>query len=195
MILYLHGFQSGPASEKAQQTLAYLRQLGRDKELICPQLPPQPRAAMLLLRRLLKGVPAAELTLIGSSLGGYYSLYLAEALGCRAVLVNPAIRPYELLQQYLGWHEHPYTGERFEVCTEHIRELMELDAGPITSPQRYWLLAATGDQTLDSRQALTHLYGANQTIIAGDEHAFLAYARFLPAIMRFADGEGVLPVA
>ena len=34
-----------------------------------------------------------RLTLIGSSLGGYYATVLAERYGCRAVLINPAIRP------------------------------------------------------------------------------------------------------
>ena len=41
-----------------------------------------------------------ELTLIGSSLGGFYATFLAEKYGARAVVINPAIRPYDDLRPY-----------------------------------------------------------------------------------------------
>ena len=59
--------------------------------------------------------PPDELTLIGSSLGGYYATHLAERCGARAVLINPAIRPYDDLRRYVGPQVNLHSGETFEV--------------------------------------------------------------------------------
>lgn len=187
MILYLHGFQSGPASEKAQLMQQWAQEQGRD-DLLCPQLPVRPAAAMELILELTAACPAEQLCLVGSSLGGYYSLHAAEKLGCRAVLINPAVRPYELLQDYLGWHEHPYTGERFEIRAEHLHELLSLDVANIRRPQHYWLLTQTGDEVLDWRQAVEKLPGAHHSVLDGGDHAFAGFADWIPAIYAFADG-------
>ena len=73
MILYLHGFRSSPLSMKARLTGERMAQLGRSAEFLCPQLPASPRLAMELAFQLVEGVPAGELAIVGSSLGGYYA--------------------------------------------------------------------------------------------------------------------------
>ena len=75
---------------------------GRAAEYRCPQLPASPRRAIDDVLRLLDAWPARDVALIGSSLGGYYATWLAERLGCRAVLLNPAIRPQDDLARHLG---------------------------------------------------------------------------------------------
>jgi predicted esterase YcpF (UPF0227 family) len=57
--------------------------------------------AIELLEAQMARAPAKRITLVGSSLGGYYSTWLAEKHGVRAVLVN-AITPHEGLRAYLG---------------------------------------------------------------------------------------------
>src|SRR5471032_2985652 len=108
MILYLHGFRSSPASYKARLVTARMAALNRAGQLACPQLPASPKAAIALALALVDGVPPDELAIIGSSLGGYYATWLAEHLGCRAVLLNPAIVPLKNLDQHAGvttaWH-------------------------------------------------------------------------------------------
>jgi predicted esterase YcpF (UPF0227 family) len=93
MILYLHGFRSSPQSFKARAVAQKMAQLGRAGELACPQLPASPEAAIALALALVDGVPADRLAIVGSSLGGYYATWLAERLGCRAVLLELAVRP------------------------------------------------------------------------------------------------------
>ncbi|MCX7170895.1 MAG: esterase, partial [Proteobacteria bacterium] len=90
MILYLHGFRSGPASHKAQQLKARLAARGLGQSFVCPQLPVEPGAAVALCERLIAASDAA-VTLVGSSLGGYYATFLAEKHDLKAVLVNPAV--------------------------------------------------------------------------------------------------------
>ena len=91
MILYLHGFRSSPLSYKTSLLAARMQALGRGAEYICPQLPASPREAIALALSIAQDIPPADLALIGSSLGGYYATWLAEHLGCRAVMLNPAV--------------------------------------------------------------------------------------------------------
>src|SRR5262245_26481017 len=102
MLLYVHGFNSSPASHKARLLRHRLETMGRLGDFSCPALPDRPARAMALLQAGLRTVDLARTTLVGSSLGGYYATYLAEMLGVRAVLVNPAVDPYTGLQVYLG---------------------------------------------------------------------------------------------
>ncbi len=187
MIVYLHGFISSPQSHKATLLRDYLNQQGRGAEWLCPQIPPYPADAAALLSDCLAPLAGQRLCLVGSSLGGYYALHLAERLDCRAVLVNPAIRPYELLQKYLGEQRNPYTGTTFTLGPQHMQQLRELEVPSISRPQRYWLLTQTGDEVLDARQGIAKLAGARQTVIEGGDHAFTGFESWLAAITGFAD--------
>jgi hypothetical protein len=102
VILYLHGFRSSPQSNKARLIRDAMAARGVLDEFVCPQLPASPRAAAQLIEATARLVSADELALIGSSLGGYYATWLAERIGCRAALLNPAIIPYEDLRDHLG---------------------------------------------------------------------------------------------
>src|SRR5262245_9824024 len=114
MILYLHGFRSSPLSMKARLTGERMAQLGRSAEFICPQLPASPKLAMELAFGLVEGIPPQELTIVGSSLGGYYATWMAEKLGCRAVLLNPAVVPMLDLDQHVGVTTAYHSDEPFE---------------------------------------------------------------------------------
>ena len=76
MILYLHGFTSGPASNKSQALAARMRERGMGDRFLAPQLPAAPRDAIALAEDLISRHEVT--TVIGSSLGGYYSTWLAE---------------------------------------------------------------------------------------------------------------------
>lgn len=43
-----------------------------------------------------------DITLVGSSLGGYYSLYLSQKYGLKAVLINPCLEPHNIIKLFLG---------------------------------------------------------------------------------------------
>ena len=185
MILYLHGFLSSPASVKAQQVRAALASVGREADFLCPPLPTSPRAAAeIALASALLEEPR-QLSLIGSSLGGYYATWLAERLGCRAVLLNPAVRPYEDLRAYLGWHPHPSGGRPVQVRPEYLDELRALEVPSLTNPQRYMLVAATGDEVIDYRQMVARYAGCAMRVIAGSNHALADFAQYLPEVLSF----------
>lgn len=185
MILYLHGFRSSPNSFKARVVASKMAELGRAGELVCPQLPASPKAAMDLALSLVDGVPAQELAIVGSSLGGYYATWLAERLGCRAVLLNPAIVPLKDLDQHVGVTTAWHSDEPFEFKREYIDELRALAIDKITRPERYFLIAATGDEVLDYRDMVAHYAGARQHVIQGSNHAIPEFADVVDEVLAF----------
>lgn len=187
MIVYLHGFISSPGSYKAALLHEHLNQIGRGAEWLSPSIPPYPAQAATFLIDFLAPFAGDQLCLVGSSLGGYYALMLAERFKCAAVLVNPAMRPYELLQQYYGEQLNPYSGETFTLTPQHMLELRSLEVPTLTQLSRYWLLTQTGDEVLDYRQGVEKLQGARQTVIQGGDHSFSQFEQYLSAIVEFAD--------
>jgi predicted esterase YcpF (UPF0227 family) len=131
------------------------------------------------------GVDPAGLAFVGSSLGGFYATFAAERLGAKAVLVNPAIRPYDDLLPYRGPQVNIYTGARFVVTDRHFDELRALAVARITRPDRYLLLAQAGDEVLDYREAVRFYAGAWQFVQGGGDHAFAGFPTVLPALLRF----------
>ena len=125
MLIYIHGFNSSPASFKAKLLRERLAARGRANEFAAPALPHGPAAAAALLADLARMHPQA--LLVGSSLGGYYATWLAERFGLRAVLVNPAVRPYDLLAAYVGTQKNLHTGEEYDFTAQHIAELRALE--------------------------------------------------------------------
>jgi predicted esterase YcpF (UPF0227 family) len=182
MLIYIHGFNSSPASSKAQVLKARLEAMGRGAEFVAPALPPGPTRAAALLDALAARHPGAAL--VGSSLGGYYATYLAEKHGLRTVLLNPAVRPYELLAGHLGVQQNLHTGERYEFTMRHVDELRALEPASIT-PERYLLIAATGDEVLDYRAAVARYRGCRQIVIDGGDHGFSSFADYVDTVLGF----------
>ncbi|MBK7685825.1 MAG: esterase [Rhodocyclaceae bacterium] len=184
-ILYLHGFTSGPQSHKAQALQARMQQRGIVDRFVCPQLPASPKEAIRLAESLL-GTRDKQVTIVGSSLGGYYATWLAEKYDLRAVLVNPAVASAISLEQYLGPQRWLYSGEEFELTREHLAEMNALYLPELKHPERFWLLAEEGDETLDYRQAVARYLGAKQTVLAGGDHSFTRWDDYLDSIIEFA---------
>jgi predicted esterase YcpF (UPF0227 family) len=191
MILYLHGFRSSPHSFKARLIGDRLKALGREAEYACPQLPASPREAMALASDLAAQFPAGEVTLIGSSLGGYYATWLAEQAGCRAVLLNPAVKPPRDLEKYVGVTTMFHSDEPFEFKRGYIDELKAFEVRQITRPERYFLLAAKGDEVLDWRDMVAHYPGAQQCVIEGSDHGISDFDHYLDRVLAFC---GIGPV-
>ena len=192
MIVYLHGFRSSPQSSKAQRLKARMAALGLGDLFWCGQLPPSPRAAIALAERQIAAAraPGAPVTVVGSSLGGYYATHLAERHGLRAVLVNPAVVAHLSLAEFVGTQTNLYTGEAFEFRPEYLDELRALEVPRISRPQDFLLLAETGDEVLDYRQAVAKYAGCRQVVLEGGDHSFTRWDDCLDAILEFA---GLLP--
>jgi len=185
MILYLHGFRSSPRSFKGRVIHQAMTDAGHAEELIFPQLPASPKQAVQLALLLAERHAPHNLSIIGSSLGGFYATWLAERLGVRAVLLNPAVDPRKDLDSQVGMTTAWHSGEPFEFRPEYIDELAELKVGRITRPERYFLIAATGDEVLDYRDMVAHYAGARQHLIDGGDHAISDFPRHVGEVLAF----------
>lgn len=183
-LLYLHGFRSSPKSFKARVVQQRMAQLGCASKLICPQLPASPKAAMELVLTLVER-HRDNLAIVGSSLGGFYATWLAERFGCRAVLINPAVDPLKDLDKHVGVTTAWHSDEPFEFRREYIDELADLRVARITRPERYFLLAATGDEVLDYRDMVAHYAGARQHVIEGSDHAVSEFEQYVGEVLDF----------
>ena len=185
MILYLHGFRSSPRSFKARVVQKRLEELGRAHELICPQLPASPKAAMALALLLAERHAPQNLSIVGSSLGGFYATWLAERLDVPAVVINPSVNPLKNLEKHVGVTTAWHSDEPFEFRQEYIGQLADLRVAAITKPECYFLLAATGDEVLDYRDMVAHYAGARQHVIEGSDHAISEFPQYVDEVLAF----------
>ncbi|EQL91205.1 hypothetical protein D035_2556 [Vibrio parahaemolyticus VP250] len=166
----------------------YCAQHRPDIKVIVPQLPCFPeQAAQLLLDIVEQYKDDYNIGLVGSSLGGYMSTWLNAKYGFKAVVVNPAVKPYELLVDYLGEQTNPYTRETYTLEACHIDELKALDVQSIASPHSFWLLQQTEDEVLDYRQAVDKFAKAKQTVEQGGDHSFVGFERYPAKIIEFLE--------
>lgn len=184
-LLYLHGFRSSPRSFKARVVQEKLAQAGLEERLICPQLPASPKAAMDLALELAERHAPHDLAIVGSSLGGFYACWLAERLGVRAAVINPSVDPTRNLEKHVGVTTAWHSDEPFEFRQEYIGELQALRVARITRPERYFLLAATGDEVLDYRDMVAHYAGARQHVIEGSDHAISEFPQYVDEVLAF----------
>lgn len=182
-ILYLHGFNSAPQSHKVSQLRDWLARHRPDIRLLAPDIATNAARVAVIIREHLEAYPDANL--VGSSLGGYYATWASAVFGRKAVLINPAVAPYERFHAYLGEQQNLYSGEKYILTTEMVAELQPLEAGALAQPQRLWVLLQSGDETLDYRDAMARYARSPMLVEEGGNHAFDTFEAHIPAIVHF----------
>ena len=191
LLVYLHGFRSSPRSSKAVMTGNAVKALSCEDTLFewfCPQLLASPKISIEMVTQYINQSNADRIVIIGSSLGGYYANYLAEKYACKAVVLNPAVRAARELAPHIGMLTAYDSDEPFDFRPEYIDELKALQVEKITSPNRYFLIAAKGDELLDWREMVEFYVGANQLVLEGSDHGISEYGDLLPKVLEFISG-------
>jgi uncharacterized protein len=191
-LLYLHGFRSSPQSAKAMtmhwHVLAHNACVPASQRIQwhCPQLPPSPKQAMANIMRWVRaGDGAAPLAVIGSSLGGYYAAQVAQATGCRCVLLNPAVYPARDLKAYIGrvknWHDEG----GYAFTQQHVDELKALESSAFKYPKRTMAIISKGDEVLDWREMTARYPAAHMRLLPRSDHAISEFDDFAPEVLSF----------
>ncbi len=185
-LLYLHGFRSSPQSAKARWMADWVAAHRPDLVWACPQLPPSPAAALADIRAITAGWPAATTGAIGSSLGGFYATIVAQSLGCRAVLVNPAVDPARDLAAHIGRQTMYHSAdESFDFRAEYVDELRAMTPPtPLAQPGNILAIIAKGDEVLDWREMTARYAHGPLKLIAGSDHGLSDFESHVPELLR-----------
>ncbi len=185
-LLYLHGFRSSPASNKARLMAAAVASRHPGVTWLCPALAASPRRAMQEVQQAIADWPGNTMAVMGSSLGGFYATWLAERLGCKAVLLNPAVHPARDLAAYIGknemWHD---PAQSFMFDPAFVDELLALEIPVICHPEHYFAIIARGDEVLDWREMSGHYPGAAIKLLPAGDHALSDFEQHLDQILDF----------
>lgn len=181
MFLYIHGFGGSGKGVKATQFREHFK-----GNVIAPSLSYIPDLAMDTLTQIVESViDHADLTLVGSSLGGYYATYLSEHYGLKAVLINPSTKPYVTLKKVIAQGHNYYDESQFEWNEAHVAMLKHYDTITIT-PSQYLVLLQEGDELLDYRQAVEKFEGSDIILEQGGNHSFECFESKFDMINDFA---------
>jgi predicted esterase YcpF (UPF0227 family) len=188
-LLYLHGFRSSPHSTKARLVADRMAHRHPQVRWWCPQLPPSPRDAMVLVMDGIAAWPRESMAVVGSSLGGFYATHVAALTGCPAVLLNPAVDPARDLARHIGdqtaWHD---PAQHFHFKPEFIDELRALEVGALPHPERVFAIVAKGDEVLDWREMAGRYPGSRLRLLEGGDHALSDFeSRHLDDVLAFVD--------
>ncbi|MGB4359479.1 MAG: YqiA/YcfP family alpha/beta fold hydrolase [Rhodoferax sp.] len=185
-LLYLHGFRSSPASSKARLMAATMASRHPDVTWLCPALAASPKQAMAEVLQDIADWPRDSMAVVGSSLGGFYATWLAERLGCKAVLLNPVVHPARDLAAYIGdnalWHD---PAQSFYFDPTFVDALLAQEVARISRPARYMAVIARGDEVLDWREMAGHYPGAAIKLLAAGDHALSDFEQHLDDILAF----------
>jgi len=180
MILFIHGFSSHGYGGKAKALREYCAKKG--KPFFAPSLSYVPELAMQTLEELL--LVCDDVSLIGSSLGGYYATYLAEKYNLKVVLINPAVRSYDTLRRMLGEAPNFYDGSTFEWRESHLEMLKKYES-KIINQTNVMLMLQKGDDVLDYRDAIKKFPNALTILEEGGSHSFEGIEKYFDEIMDF----------
>lgn len=184
-LLYLHGFNSSPDSTKAQITKKWLAEHHPDIEFICPFQSPYPQQAAQQILEVSRDLDWTKTMAVGSSMGGFWTTWLVEKFGCKGVLINPAVRPWEAEDHLSGEQTNYNTGDTHVLTLDDVAGYQAFGVSGIKQPDRYWVLLQTGDEVIDYRIAEEFYRGAKVTVEEGGDHGFVGFERFLEPMISF----------
>ena len=125
LILYVHGWNSHANARKAKLIESELRN-HEVFETSSITLRNHPREVIKQLTEYISEKQNEyNIHLVGSSLGGYYSVFLAETLNLKATMINPAVWAYKIFENDRGENENPNTGEKYFIDQDWVDGLEE----------------------------------------------------------------------
>jgi len=120
-ILYIHGFRSSGDSDKARQMQARFP----EATVVSPTLSANPDEAVGQLEEILPTLSDKTL-IVGTSLGGFYALYLSCRYGYACCAINPAWQAHLTLRRKVGRHTRYDSDEVYDFRPEYPDRLAEL---------------------------------------------------------------------
>ena len=130
-----------------------------------------------------------QVVLIGSSLGGFYATQLVAKHAVPAVLINPAMRPWQLFHDLFG-SELPYAvNAKWTLDQTQLDQLEQMAVPFVQDADKILVLLQQDDEVLDYREAQRYYSNAaHQSMImteANGNHAMDNFADKIPMALQF----------
>ena len=185
-IIYLHGFQCSPLSIKGQYIQAFCQNLPH-VQVHLPDLNMPPEQVLAYVSEMIACLD--QVVLIGSSLGGFYATQLVAKHAVPAVLINPAMRPWQLFHDLFG-AELPYVvNAQWTLDQTQLDQLEQMAVPFVQDADKILVLLQQDDEVLDYREAQRYYSNAaHQSMImteANGNHAMDNFADKIPMALQF----------
>ncbi len=170
-VIYIHGFNSAGFGDKVNK----LKSAFGSENVIPINLPYEPDKAIKLLSYLVEKLKDDNLYLFGTSLGGFYAMFLAVKYKVPAILINPSVNPYESLKDEVGKQINYKTNEEYEFTKEHLNTLKELQPSKeeIDKAKDYiYVYLDEEDELLDSKETAEFFKDFYVVMYPGGNHRF-----------------------
>lgn len=189
-IFYLHGFKSHTNSVKGTLLKEYCVSHHPNIQVHLPDLNLPPHMAMEQIHKKIAQDQLTSLSFVGSSLGSFYANYLANYYNCAGVLINPAIRPWKLFENQIGFHQLPYlVTANWLLTIEDIYALKQYELADAQDLSKMLVLLQQGDETLDYKETQryysAHKVSSMMITECGGNHVMDNFAEKIPMLLVF----------
>lgn len=190
-IAYLHGFQSSSKARKATILKKELSNQYPNIEFVSLDFPDDIHKAVDVLKNFVKNEikSGTKLCLVGSSMGGFFSLILQLEFDLKIALVNPCIYPSEFCIEHSLINlslENFDTHEKFKITDDDIEYLKELELSiKEYNPKKTSVYLQTGDEILDYKKAKLFFKEAFVNIECGGSHTYDNFEKCIQEIVEF----------
>jgi predicted esterase YcpF (UPF0227 family) len=186
-IIYLHGFQSNAFSIKGQAIKKFCQPY-KNISVHLPDLNMPPEKALAYVSDMIADLD--QVGLIGSSLGGFYATQLVAKHGVPAVLINPAMRPWQLFHDLFGSQQIPYVvNAEWSLDHTQLDQLQQMALPFVQDADKILVLLQQGDEVLDYREAQRYYsHASHQSMIITEvdgKHAMENFADKIPMALQF----------
>ena len=186
-IIYLHGFQSNALAFKGH-ALKDFCQRHTHVTVHLPDLNMPPQQVMAYVSQMIESLE--QVALVGSSLGGFYATQLVAKYDIPAVLINPAMRPWQLFDDLFGHRQIPYlVNANWTLDEQQLQHLQQMAVPFVQNADKILVLLQQGDEVLDYREAQGYYSRASHQCLviteANGQHAMANFADKIPMLLQF----------
>lgn len=180
--IYFHGFNSkpNPSSEK----IKHLEELGEVRFISYNTFDTFANINEHITSKLipmLEELGSENVTLVGTSLGGYWAGIMSSVQGVPAILINPSINPSESMKRYVGIEMSNYQTNEKNTLEAHVPESYKR----LPRIGMYLILIDDGDEVFDTLPIKKHFYVNRVISFPGGSHRFEHMKESLPFIQTF----------
>lgn len=178
-VIYIHGFQGSSSSPKVSSMRSHFEPKG--VKVFAPsyatkQAHKSHDHLVSEIASILKQHPHA--VLVGCSLGGFWAQTMSNYFHLPSVLLNPAMRPWEQLDKYIGV-EPGFTKQH----AAEFKNFQFKNARPQTVHEPRIVLTEKDDDVVDPVQTMKDFEGHAKTkMLPGGSHRFDAHDEMIKAV-------------